>query len=197
MRTILVRLTTFLLGVSAMASPCAAQARLMSVEELRRELAVGDVVTVVPAQGRPLRGRLIRLGDVEFDLRLDDRRMARDAASQVVTISVNGIQSLERPRDSVRNGTVLGASIGAGVGAGMFLGAMAVDRNELDEWAPIYLGSAALSTGIGALLGWAIDAARSKPHVRFEPSARGRAIVSVQPAYSRTAGLGLTVSVSR
>ena len=46
-----------------------------------------------------------------------------------------------------------------GVGAAMFLRAVVVDRNEMDEWAPLYLGGAAVCTGIGALVGWAIDAA--------------------------------------
>ena len=45
------------------ASPCIAQTRVTSLEELRRELAAGDFITVVPAVGQPVAGRLMRLGD--------------------------------------------------------------------------------------------------------------------------------------
>jgi HAMP domain-containing protein len=39
------------------ASPCIAQTRVTSLEELRRELAAGDFITVVPAVGQPVAGR--------------------------------------------------------------------------------------------------------------------------------------------
>ena len=54
----------------------------------------------------------------------------------------------------------------------MFVYAAAVDYNEIDEWAPMYLAMGTVYTGVGALLGWAIDSAHSKPRVRFNvPSA--------------------------
>ena len=43
--------------------------------------------------------------------------------------------------------------IGAGIGGAMFLTAMVIDANEMDEWAPLYLGFGAICTGVGALLG--------------------------------------------
>ena len=79
----------------------------------------------------------------------------------------------------------------------MFVHAIVVDRNEMDEWATLYAGAAAVCTGIGALIGWAIDAANSKPHIRFDASSGGRTKVSVQPVYSRGRGIALAVSFSR
>jgi hypothetical protein len=176
------------------ASPCIAQMRVTSPEELRRALAAGDFITIVPAVGQPLAGRLMRLGNADLDIRVVNRRTPQERGPRDVTISLNAIQSLDRPRDSARNGAVIGAAIGAGVGGAMFVQAFIVDRNEMDEWAPFYGGAAAVSTGIGALIGWAIDAASSKPHIRFEPSSGGRTKLSVQPVYSRGCGIALAVS---
>ena len=61
-------------ALGAIASPCIAQTRVTSLEELRRELAAGDLVTVVPAVGPPVAGRLTRLGTVDIDLRPANQR---------------------------------------------------------------------------------------------------------------------------
>ena len=189
---------TLIIAVGAIgASPCVAQTRVTSLEELRRELASGDFITVVPAGGQPVAGRLMRLGSVDLDVRLVNKRTPRDRGPQDVTIALNDIQSLERPRDSARNGAAIGAGIGAGFGGAMFVHAIVIDRNEMDEWATLYVGAAAVCTGIGALIGWAMDTANSKPHIRFDASSEGRTKVSVQPMYSRGRGIALAVSVSR
>ena len=136
------------------ASPCVAQTRVTSVEELRRELAAGDFVIVVPAGGQPVAGRLMRLGTVDLDVRLVNKRTSQDRRPRnvVLTVPLDDIRSLERPRDAARNGAAMGAGIGAGFGAAMFVHAMAIDRNEMDEWATLYIGAAAVCTGIGALI---------------------------------------------
>jgi hypothetical protein len=150
-------------------SPGYAQTRIGSLEELRRVLATGDVITVVTAGGQPVSGRLMRLGTVDLDIRLVDKRPTEEPGLRIVTVPLDAIQSLERRRDPARNGVALGAGIGAGFGGAMFVHATIVDRNEIDEWAVAYVSGAAICTGIGALIGWAIDAAKSKPHIRFEP----------------------------
>jgi hypothetical protein len=177
------------------ASPCLAQTRVTSLDELRRELAAGDAITVVPAAGQPVAGRLMRLGDVDLDLRLLNTHTPQERRD--LTIPLETIQSLERPRDSARNGAGIGAGIGAAFGGAMLVHAIVIDRNEMDEWATLYVGAAAVCTGIGALIGWAIDAASSKPHIRFDAASGRRTKVSVQPLYSRDRGIGLTVSLSR
>jgi hypothetical protein len=178
------------------ASPCIAQPRVASLEELRRQLATGDFIIVTPAVGQPVTGRLMRLDDVGLGIRLVDKRAPRERRPRDVTIPLDAIQSLERPRDSTRNGAAIGAGIGAGFGGAMFAYALVIDRNEIDEWAPLYVGAAAVYSGIGALIGWAIDAAKSKPHIKFDAHPGGTK-VSLQPMYSRGRGIGLAVSVSR
>ena len=175
------------------ASPCIGQTRLASVEELRGRLAPGDSITIVPADGPPLAGRLIRLGEDALDLRVVDTRRRQGRGSRDVTMPLDAIRSLERRRDPVRNGAAIGAGIGAGFGAAMFTHAFVIDRNEIEEWAPLYAGAAAVCTGIGALIGWAIDAARSKPHIMFEPS-HGKTGISVQPLHRRARGIAVAVS---
>jgi hypothetical protein len=179
------------------ASPCIAQTRVTSLEDLRGALAEGDFITVVPADGPPVAGRLMRLGTADLDVRPVTRRTPQARGPRDVTIPLDTIQSLERPRDSVRNGAAIGAGIGAGFAGAMFIHALVVDRNELDEWAAPYVGAAAFCTGIGALVGWATDAANSKPHIRFDASPERRTKISVQPVYSPRRGISLMVSVSR
>jgi hypothetical protein len=178
-------------------SPCSAQTRLTSLEELRRELAAGDVIIVVPAVGQAIKGRLVRLGRDNLDVRPAGRSAAPGHGPRDVTIELDAVQSLQRPRDSVKNGAALGAGIGAGVGGAMFIHALAIDRNELNEWAPIYVASTAITTGIGALIGWAVDAARSKPDITYDAVPSRRTRVSVQPLVSRGPGIGVAVSISR
>ena len=196
------RLAHMALGISTLigaigASPCVAQTRVTSIEELPRALAAGDFITIVPESGQPVTGRLTRLGTADVDVRLADKQIAETRGRRDVTIAFGAIRSLERRQDSARNGAAIGASIGAGFGGAMFAYAFAIDRNELDEWAPSYLGAGAVCTGIGALIGWAIDSANSKPHIRFDASSGGRATVSLQPVYLRGRGIGLAVSFSR
>ena len=178
------------------ASPVLAQTRVSSLEELRRVLDPGDMIVVVPSVGEPVAGRLTRLGDAHLDLRLVNTRISQGGARDV-SIALDAIRSLERRRDPVRNGAAIGAGIGAGFGGAMFLYAAIIDRNELEEWAPLYLGVAAVCTGIGALVGWVIDAANSKPHIKFEAFSNGRTTIAVQPVYSRGRGIALGVVVSR
>lgn len=133
----------------------------------------------------------------DLDLRLIDKRAAQERRPRDLTIPLDAIQSLVRPRDSARNGAAIGAGVGAGFGGAMFVYAFIIDRNEMDEWAPLYVRAGAVFTGIGALIGWAVDATHSKPHVRFDASSAGRTRVRVQPVLSRGRGVALAVSVSR
>jgi hypothetical protein len=196
MRSALPCLVSALIGAFG-ACPCTAQTRVTSLEELRRELAAGDFITVDPTGGQPVAGRLMRLGDLDLEVRPADKRRPRQGAPQTVTIPLAAVRSLERPPDSTRNGAAIGAGVGAGFAGAMFVSAIVVDRNEMDEWAPLYAGVGAVCTGIGALVGWAVDAAHSKPHIRFDASSERTTTVTIRPIYSRGRGVALHVSVSR
>jgi hypothetical protein len=156
--------------------------RVTSLEELGAQLAPGDFITVVPANGQPVAGRLTRIDPLDLSI----LTTGRSAGPRDLTIPIDGILSLERRR----------AAIGAGIGGGLFLTAAVVDLNEMTEWAPIYAGMTAAATGIGALIGWAMDAARSKPHIRFDASG-GKTTLNVQPMYARGVGIGLALSISK
>ena len=71
---------------------------------------------------------------------------------------------------------------------------MAIDANEMDEWAPLYLGFTAICTGVGALVGWLIDDASSKPHIRFGAASKAGVKVRVQPVVLPGRAIAIAVS---
>jgi hypothetical protein len=176
------------------AAPALAQPRATTLDELHRELAPGDAVSLVQTSGEKVTGRLLRLGASDLDVRITQPAAGQPQRRLDVTIPLDAIQLLERPRDSPRNGMLIGAGVGAGFVGTMFVYAVAVDRNEIDEWAPIYLGYGVLFTGVGALVGWAIDAGHSKPPVRFDKSGAETTRISLVPLGSRGRGMALAVS---
>ena len=172
------------------------RANAPDIDQLRDQLSAGDSIIIVATGAQPITGRVVRFDRDNLDIQPVRNRSVQDRSRQHVRIAFDAIQSLERPRDPVRNGTLLGAAAGAGVGGAMFLAALATDRNEIDEWAGPYAAGTAICAGVGALIGWAIDAASSKPHIRFDASG-GKTIVSVRPLYSRRHGIAIAVSMSR
>jgi len=169
-----------------------AQVRLSTLDDVRREVAPGDVVTIVGSTGDPTTGRLLRFGDTDLDIRTET--LATTGQRQVVTILLTDLKALERFRDSSRNGALIGAGVGGGIALGMFVYAAAVDYNEIDEWGSSYLALGGIFSGVGALTGWAIDRAHSKPHIRFDAAATGAARIRVVPLLVRGAGIALAVS---
>jgi hypothetical protein len=170
---------TILLTVILVAVTSAfAQPRVVTMAEMRDALRKGDDVTVVQQDGRAIRGTLERIDDKIIELRV---KVAGTPASgpmrsptstapsnptaRVDAFPLESLRSLERRRDSVRNGILKGALVGAAIAGGMFAYALAVDANEMDEWAAGYAALGAASTGIGALVGWGVDAAQSRPPI--------------------------------
>jgi len=149
----------------------AAQIPVRSVSdagELHRELSPKDEISVLQVSGDVLTGRLVRLEAGNLEIRIPP---SAGHPPGLFSLPLTNIRSIERRPDSSKNGALIGAGIGAGFALGMFSWAFASDRNEMDEWGKAYLVGGALTSGIGALLGWAIDAAHSKPRVRLELSA--------------------------
>jgi hypothetical protein len=171
-----------------------AQAPVATLDELRRELSPGDVISVVQTTGTSVTGRLRRFGDTDLEIEAETRQARGQQRRLDVRIPHNAIRSLERRRDSSRNGALIGAGIGGGYALTMFVWAASVDRNEIDEWGPAYLAAGGLCTGIGALAGWAIDRARSKPHIKFAAPSTGAVTVRAVPLLSQRRGMALIVS---
>ena len=175
------------------AAPARAQVRVTTLEELRHELSPGDVISLVQSSGETVSGRLVRFGDTALDIRSEIREDTGKRRLDI-TVPLATIRSMERPRDSSRNGLLIGAGIGGGFVMGMFAYAAAVDFNEIDEWAPMYLAMGAVYTGVGALVGWAIDAAHSKPHIRFNASSAETMRIGVAPLLARRKGMAVVMS---
>ena len=176
------------------AATAVAQVRLSALDDVRRDVAPGDVVTIVRATGGPIKGRLLRFGDTTLDIRTEAQATTGQRQRLDVTIPLTDLKSLERPRDSSRNGALIGAGVGGGFSLAMFVHAAAVDFNEIDEWGAGYLAAGAISTGIGALAGWAIDRAHSKPHIRFDAPSPRTVMIRAVPLLSRGPGMAIVLS---
>ena len=171
----------------------ATQETTAALEHLRRAIAKGDRVSVTGIDGNTWHGRVVRVGadDVEIATYALEGTTGRRKLN--LSIALKAIQSLERPRDSSRNGALIGAGVGAGFGLAMFAYAYAVDANEMDEWGAGYALGTAVTTGIGALVGWAIDAVHSKPHFVYRAEASQKTQVQVAPLVAHGRGLAVTV----
>lgn len=185
----LVWLVAFVLFGLVPAGPVVAQVRLSTLDDVRREVTPGDLITVATG-GDTIAGRLQRWGDTDLVIRTVAQPTAgQQRRSSDVTIRVSDLQSLERPRDSSKNGALIGAAIGGGFVAGVSL-AEDVDWSRFGQ----YMAVAAGYTGVGALLGWVIDRAHSKRHVRFDASSPRSARIHVIPLRAQGAGISLAVS---
>jgi hypothetical protein len=182
-------------GAGLRADPVLAQAQVATLDEMRVILSPGDLISVVQTAGAPVRGQLMRFGDADLDIRTEVRAAAgRSSQRLVLTVPHSAIQSLERYRDSSRNGALIGAAIGVGVTLAMFVYGAVVDFNEIDEWGPSYLVFGGIFSGIGALAGWGIDFAHSKPRIRFDASSPSILKIRVIPSLSPRQGVALAVS---
>jgi hypothetical protein len=176
------------------AASAAAQVSIRSLDDLRRTLEPGDVISVVEITGESVSGRVLRVGDDDLAIESENRTPEGRSRRTTITVPLTAIQSLERPRDSARNGALIGAGVGAGIAGALFAYALAIDRNEIDEWAPIYLGYGVLFSGAGALIGWAIDSSRSRPHITFGRQSGNTIKMTVAPFLSRRVGAVVVVS---
>jgi len=169
--------------------------QVATLDELRRELSPGDLISVVQITGDEVRGRLLKFGDADLDLQAEAQQAPpQQRRPLALKIPLNAIQSLGRPRDTSGNGALIGAGVGGGVSLAMFVYAAAVDRNEIDEWGPAYLAIGGLWTGLGALAGWAIDRVHSKPPVRFDAPSAGAVTIGAVPLLSRGPGMAMVLS---
>ena len=161
-----------------------AQTRVSTLEELRNILSPGDDISIIDKDGQRVRGRLLWFGDADIAIRTEAVVTERESRPRDITLPSSAIQSLERRPDSTSNGTFIGAGVGAGFALTAFAVAAAKDRNEIDEYAMGYLAFGTVTTGIGALVGWAIDRVHSKPHVRFYALTEGKLRISAAPSFS-------------
>jgi hypothetical protein len=184
-----------LAGQSQTTNRADGEVRVATLDELRRELTHGDFISLVRTTGDSARGRLRRFGETDLGLQAETQQAPPEQRRPLdLKIPLSVIQSLERPRDSSRNGALIGAGIGGGLSLAMLVYAAAVDYNEIDEWGPIYLAAGGIYTGLGALAGWAIDRAHSKPHIRFDAPSQGTVTIRAVPLLSRGPGMAMVLA---
>lgn len=140
---ILAFFVTLVVVVPARAAP---QEPVKSFDHLNTRLKVGDTVWVTDASGREVKGKLSELTPAALTLRGGGQRRTFQGPDVRAVV--------ERPRDSLKFGTLLGLGIGAGIGVGL---AVAIGEAE-----GTVLGIAMLG-GMGAGIGAAIDAAIPMP----------------------------------
>ena len=186
----------FFLLLGSLGPPALAQVREVATpDELRQALGPGDDISVLLANGKAFRGRLLEVRASELDIRAEVQPSPdHPGRRQDTTIPLSAIRLLERPRDAVDDGAWLGAGIGAGGTGAMFIYALSTDRNEFDEWGTSYIIVGLIYAGIGALIGAVIDGAHSKPVIRFRTNSAASTRVRILPYMGRGAGLRLLVS---
>lgn len=162
------------------------------------QVAVGQKVSVTTADGRIIKGQVLKLSPAALEI--------REGTELTTTLAFADVQRVQAS-DSVTNGVIKGA-LGLGlagfvvglfadagnVGRGFFGGSIVVLLGGEPE--PIkephhYLTGAVAGVAVGALLGYAIDAGKEK--TIYERSTVGMS-VAVRPIVSNV-GKGVGVSV--
>ena len=125
----------------------AAQEPVKSFEHLNTRLKVGDTVWVTDTSGREVKGKLSELTPSSLTL---------SGGGQVRTLQGPDVRAVvERPRDSLKFGTLLGLGIGVGIGVGLVAAVGEADGS-------VFLGISMLGA-MGAGIGAGIDAAIPMP----------------------------------
>jgi hypothetical protein len=125
-------------------APGAAQEPVKSFDQINTRLKVGDTVWVTDAQGRELKGKITSFGP---DALVVDSGGTRTLPAADVRLI------LERPRDSFKNGTLIGLGVGAGFG--VIVCASFAEGSQDAGWCALAIGAYG---GIGGAVGLGIDA---------------------------------------
>ena len=166
------------------AAPEAASAQT-DADEIRRRVKEGQKVLIVDDQGRELTGRI---GELRADALM--LRVGRDRSD----VPYDRILRIDRPRDGVSDGALKGLAVGAGLGLVAGLAAAGDDAGFLDfGFADVAPVAVPVLGGIGALVGWALDASiRHQPNLYRRTSATR---INLSPTVGRSRR-GMAISVS-
>lgn len=164
----------------------AAARQAVSFDQLPRVMSPGDTVRVTLIKGQTTEGKLVRIDDSLLDLRLPG------GTYQARKDDILEIRLL--PPDGVGDGALIGAVAGFGIGAL----ASCADGNQgiVDFCSGAGLGMVGgLFAGVGALIGFAVDASHVKSVTVYRAPAGRPVTVRFAPvgSYGRA---GLRVSIS-
>ena len=158
-------------------TPAAASAQT-DAAEIRRRVKDGQKIFIVDDQGRELKGRIAELRADALTLLVDRHR---------TDVPYDRIVRIDRPRDGVWEGALIGLGIGAGLG---LIGALAAATDDSGWGSPNPADVARIAPlvfgGIGAGIGLGLDAA-----IRHETNLyqrQGATRISLSPALGRSRG---------
>lgn len=160
----------------------AQQAR--SFDELQLFAKPGDRITLTDVQGKVSRGTVVRLTDTALLLK------TMNSTQEFSETDVREVR--QKLRDSLKNGWLIGGAIGAGLGT-----AVSVRNCSRLGWC----GSAEVAmvgiySGLGMLIGTAVDASIQKTSVVFQHRDRGSLThISLAPVFGK-GRKGLSICVS-
>ena len=155
-----------------------------AADEIRRRVKEGQKIVIVDDQGRELTGRIGELRADALMLLVDRDR---------TDVPYDRILRIDRPRDGLSDGALIGLGIGAGLGLGLAAAAEMDDSGFLDfdftDVAPIAIP---VLGGIGAVIGLALDAS-----IRREPNLyrrQGETLSLAPTLVSSRRGVAIAVS---
>ena len=158
-------------------TPAAASAQT-DAAEIRRRVEDGQKIVIVDDQGRELKGRIAGLRADALTLLVARHR---------TDVPYDRIVRIDRPRDGVWEGALIGLGIGAGLG---LIGALAAATDDSGWGSPNPADVARIAPlvfgGIGAGIGLGLDAA-----IRHETNLyqrQGATRISLSPALGRSRG---------
>jgi len=164
--------------IVAALAPCAAQEPVRDFSQLNTRLRPGDTVWVTNAQGQEVKGKIQALAPDSLALKGDGTRSF--AAGDVRLI-------IERERDSLANGALIGLAVGS-----VSMGVVCLAAGE-EDWC---VSAALVYGGVGAAIGVGIDALiPGKKILAYRapgPSGGSHARLSIAPVITpRTKGVAV------
>jgi hypothetical protein len=181
-----------LLFTMALLLPAAAHAQPAAPTPASFSIDAGERVVVTRASTRDtIRGRIVLVGD--------EGLVVDDGPTRLV-VPLADVQRIERRKDRLWNGALIGYGVGFATGAAMVLATPC--KHDPDAIIDLCFEGPSFAAAFGGLitgpLGFAIggitDAIKKKPRVVFDRGASNRAAIAVAPALVRRGG-GLQVAV--
>jgi hypothetical protein len=162
-----------------------------AADDIRGRVKERQKVVITDAQGRELNGRIIQMTDSFLTVQQKD---------DTVDISYSDIVAIDRPRDRLGNGALVGLAVGAAIGGALGSSDASPESASpfcgmgiLDDCGEHSVAAPVIATGIlGMLIGVSVDALiRHDRHIYRRSTTR----LQVAPRLSRR-GAGALVALS-
>lgn len=162
------------------------QEPVKSFDQLNTRLKIGDTIIVTDAEGRDHEGKILQISPSTLSLDTREGRQLK-ASSEVQLVQ-------DRPRDSLKNGALIGLACGLALGAAA---AAECARGDCElSPAAVFAIAGGIYGGAGAAVGIGIDALipGKKRVVYRAPESKPTTHVMVAPVItSRTKGVAVSI----